>query len=95
MNAQDFLNDRAAHHVRFLFKSYLGMLEDLKNTHYIHFKKLKESLPENEALIKQADYFDDEFYQIYRKKVLDVGNSVLRDYYSELESLVVEFKFKN
>ena len=41
-----------------------------------------------------ADYFDENLYQIYRKKVLDIGNSVLRDYNSELEGLTVEFKFK-
>lgn len=94
MNAQDFLNDRAAHHVRFLFKSYLGLLEEIKKTHEIEFKKLEQSMPEKQSLIKQADYFDENYYQIYRKKILDIGNSVLRDYYNELDNLVVEFKFK-
>ena len=94
MNAQDFLNDRSDHHIRFLFKSYLMMLEDVKNAHDINFKKLYESMPENSDLIKMADYFDEEHYNNYRKKVLDIGNSVLREYYNELENLVVEFKFK-
>jgi uncharacterized protein YdaT len=51
-------------------------------------------MPEKQSLIKQADYFDENYYQIYRKKILDIGNSVLRDYYNELDNLVVEFKFK-
>jgi hypothetical protein len=42
-----------------------------------------------------ADYFDEEYYNQYRKKVLDIGNSVLRDYNSELENLIVEFRFKD
>jgi hypothetical protein len=94
MKAQDFLNDRAAHHVRFLFKSYLALLEELRKTHEIEFKKLRKSMPHKQDLIEQADYFNEDYYQIYRKKVLDIGNSVLRDYNSELEGLTVEFKFK-
>lgn len=95
MNAQDFLNDRAGHHIRFLFKSSLGLIEDLRKTHKIEFDKLKESIPdEYVSIVEQANYFDDDYYQIYRKKILDVGNSVLRDYNSELDTLTVEFKFK-
>ena len=95
MNAQDFLNSRAEHHVRFLFKSQLMMLEELKQHHDINFKKLKESVREQDkGLIEMADYLDDEYYQFFRKKILDIGNSVLREYYNELETLVVEFKFK-
>ena len=41
MKAQEFLNNRADHHIRFLFKFSLAMLEDLKNTHEINFNKLK------------------------------------------------------
>ena len=96
MNAKDFLNDRSDHHIKFLFKSFLGILEALQNNHAVNFKKLYESLPEEQhKLIKMADYFDETQYSHYRKKVLDIGNSVLRDYNSELETLTVEFKFKN
>jgi hypothetical protein len=73
----------------------LLILEDLKKTHEINFNKLYDELPkEYHSLINMADYFDEDYYQNYRKKVLDIGNSVLRDYNSELENLVVEFKFK-
>ena len=71
------------------------MLEDLKKTHEINFNKLYEELPdEQQGIINMADYFDEDYYQNYRKKILDIGNSVLRDYNSELENLTVEFKFK-
>ena len=50
---------------------------------------------ESQPLVEMADYFDEDHYEMYRKKILDIGNSVLRDYNSELENLTVEFKFRN
>ena len=95
MIAKEFLNERSDHHIRFLFKSFLGILEDLKNNHDINFSKLRDSIPqEHQDLIDMADYFDEEHFYNYRKKVLDIGNSVLRDYNSELDTLHVEFRFK-
>ena len=96
MIAKEFLNDRSGHHIRFLFKSFLQVLEEMQAVHEINFEKLYDSLPkENHSLIEMADYFDDEYYEIYRKRILDIGNSVLRDYNSELDNLTVEFRFKN
>jgi uncharacterized protein YaaW (UPF0174 family) len=67
----------------------------MKKTHEINFNKFKKNLPqEYHPIVDQADYFDDNYHSMYRKKVLDVGNSVLRDYNKELENLTVEFKFK-
>ena len=95
MIAKEFLNERSDHHIRFLFKSFLGILEDLKNNHDINFSKLRDSVPrEYQDLVDMADYFDEEHFYNYRKKVLDIGNSVLRDYNSELDTLHVEFRFK-
>ena len=95
MIAKEFLNERSDHHIRFLFKSFLGILEDLKNNHDINFSKLRDSAPhEYQDLIDMADYFDENHFHNYRKKVLDIGNSVLRDYNSELETLNVEFRFR-
>jgi hypothetical protein len=95
MKAQDFLNDRSDYYIRFLFKSFLNILEDLQSNHEVNFAKLYDSLPEEyHDLINMADYFDGDYFINYRKKVLDLGNSVLRDYHSEVENLTVEFKFK-
>ena len=45
------------------------MLEDLKKTHEINFNKLYEELPdEQHGIINMADYFDEDYYQNYRKK---------------------------
>ena len=89
MIAKEFLYDRSDHHIRYLFKSFLTTL------HEINFSKLYEHLPEEyQGIVEMADYFDKEHYEVYRKKILDIGNSVLRDYNNELETLTVEFKFK-
>lgn len=72
------------------------MLEDLQSRHEINFAKLYDNLPqEHHGIIEMADYFDEDYFTSYRKKILDLGNSVLRDYNSEVENLTVEFKFKN
>ena len=95
MIARQFLNERSDHHIRFLFKSFLAILEDLKKHHDINFDKLRESMPnEHQDLLDMADYLDEDFFNNYRKKILDIGNSVLRDYNNELETLNVEFRFK-
>lgn len=96
MKAQEFLNDRSDYYIRFMFKSFLNILEDLQSHHEINFGKLYDSTPsEYHDLINMSDYFDEDYFANYRKKVLDLGNSVLRDYNSEVENLTVEFKFKN
>ena len=67
----------------------------MQSIHEINFAKLYDNLPEEvQPIIEMADYFDEEHYELYRKKILDIGNSVLRDYNSELENLTVEFRFK-
>ena len=67
----------------------------MQSIHEINFAKLYDNLPaENHPIIEMADYFDEEHYELYRKKILDIGNSVLRDYNSELDNLTVEFRFK-
>ena len=68
----------------------------MQKVHEINFEKLYSNLPkESHSLIEMADYFDEDHYEMYRKKILDIGNSVLRDYNSELENLIVEFRFKD
>jgi len=94
MDAKEIFNKRSDRQIKFLFKSFLEILEEIQATHEINFDKLKDSLPEEyHELIEMADYFDESHYEIYRKKILDLGNSVLRDYNSELENFVIEFRF--
>ena len=80
--------------IKNLFKSFLYILEELKNDHDRNFGKLAEALPsEYLNIIKQADYFDDDQMFFLRKKVLDIGNDALRNQKEEFEKITVEFKF--
>lgn len=63
-----------------LFKRFIFLLEDLKNDHQQHFEKLRAVIPEEfRALVDQADYFDDNRYAYYRKRILDMGNETKRN----------------
>jgi hypothetical protein len=96
MEAKNFLEDRSEHHIRSLFVQFLNILEDIRDAHEINFGKLYKHLPEKyEGIVSMADYFDEDFFQQYRKRVLDIGNSALREHNTELEVLSVQFKFKS
>ena len=79
--------------IKGLFKSFLVLIEDLHKEHEINFSKLKDSLPEDQRLIVQADYFDEEKLKYLRKKILDMGNEVIRNNDSEIENFTISFKF--
>ena len=94
MDAQNFLAEKSDRALRALFRGFLIILEDINREHSINFGKLRDSLPEDIDLIDMADYFDEERFAAYRKKVLDLGNGILRDYQTELENFEVKFIFK-
>lgn len=93
MNATNIFAEANSKHIKGLFKSFLILIEDLHKDHEINFSKLKKSMPENEELIVQADYFDEEKLKYLRKKVLDMGNEVIRSNDSDLENFTISFKF--
>ncbi len=93
MNATDIFSETNHKHIKTLFKSFLILIEDLHKEHEINFNKLKKSLPEDERLIVQADYFDEDKLKYLRKKVLDMGNEVIRSNDSDLENFTISFKF--
>jgi len=68
-------------------------LEDLYTEHQINFNKLKKNIPEHENVINQADYFDKDKLQYYRKKILDIGNESIRESNSNFEKFTINFKF--
>lgn len=93
MQAKDFLCEKQNKSTKSLFKGFLVLLEDLYTEHQIHFKKLKENIPDHENTISQADYFDKDKLQYYRKKILDIGNESIRESNSDLEKFTINFKF--
>lgn len=63
-----------------LFKRFIYLLEDLREDHRINFDKLLQNIPEEfRAIVQQADYFDENKYAYYRKRVLDIGNETKRN----------------
>jgi len=62
-----------------IYKRFLELLEDLQEEHKIHFRKLRENMPEEfGAVVAQADYFTDSKMKHLRKRVLDCGNDAVR-----------------
>lgn len=62
-----------------LYKTFLIILEDLREENLDHFDKLYKAFPEKEDIIRQADYFTEERLSYLRKKVLDAGNDCIRN----------------
>ena len=68
MEAKEFLSDTVNGSTKNLFKKFLVLMEDLHAENQISFAKLKKHLPEHEAIIDQANYFDELKMQYLRKK---------------------------
>jgi ribonucleotide reductase alpha subunit len=96
MNAEKVLLERNKRNIKILFKSFLVLLEDLHKEHEINFSKLEDNIPEKyKSIVSQANYFDEEKLKYIRKKVLDMGNEMIRDNDNNLEHFIITFKFKN
>lgn len=96
MEAEKILLEKNKKNIKNLFKSYLVLIEDLHQEHRIHFGKLKSNMPTALGpIIEQADYFDESKLKYLRKKILDMGNEVMRDYDNNIEHFTISFKFNN
>tara|TARA_B110000305_G_C18969198_1_gene416328 strand:+ start:80 stop:364 length:285 start_codon:yes stop_codon:yes gene_type:complete len=94
MDAEKILLEKSKKNVKDLFKSYLVLLEDLHQEHNVHFNKLRKNMPQAlMPIIDQADYFDEDRLKYLRKKILDMGNEVIRDYDNNIEHFTISFKF--
>ena len=67
-----------------LSRNLLSILETLKFNHQTNFDKLYDNLPECGGIIDMANYFDNDYYERYRKLILDATNSTKRDLESNL-----------
>lgn len=73
-----------------LYKRYLNILEDLQEEHVSMLNKLNKDV--NLEKLKNVDYFDDNKYNYFRKKVLDLGNEALRDIEKNFDFLDLKIK---
>lgn len=71
-----------------LFKNYLFALEELVDAHDEAMNKLKDALPEDQKkFVDLADYLSDNKVEAIRKKVLGLGNDLIRDTHDTIDSL--------
>lgn len=75
-----------------LYKRHLEIIEDLKQEHKDFLNKIKNKIPQEE--LNNIDYFNDQKYNQIRKKILDSGNEVVRDFEKNIENLDVNLKLK-
>lgn len=59
-----------------LYKTFLELVEDIKNNHNIMLKKVADK--NGETYAKDINYFTNEYYEQLRKRVLDNGNDCNR-----------------
>ena len=71
------------------------MVEDMKKDHDFHYQKLYEHIPkEYHDHIDMANHFTAEKVSWIRKRILDYGNSSIRNLQEELENYQISFIFK-
>ena len=73
-----------------LYKRHIEIIEDVKMDHRIFLNKIKNRIPEEE--LNNLDYFNDQKYNLIRKKILDSGNEVIRDFEKSIENLEISLK---
>lgn len=83
----------AIRRVKLLFKFMLEMLAEIKTEHEISVKKLDCTLQDIEKFIKEkhgvdvplrqlvrhSDFLDEDKSKLYRKRILDYGNALVRE----------------
>ena len=72
------------------YKHQLNIVEDLREDHKQFVHKL--STIANKEHIKNMDYFDEDKYNYIRKKVLDNGNEIYREFEKVFEQLDINLK---
>lgn len=92
MEAKDFLQFALEREIRVLYKRQLENFEDLLVQHNVSFQKLMDSLPEQQAILIQANYLDEASSAHFRKRILDAGNAALRASQLEINKFDILFK---
>jgi len=72
------------------YKQQLNIVEDLRKDHQSFLKKLYTLAPKEH--IKNMDYFDEDKYNYIRKKILDNGNEIYREFEKVFEQLDINLK---
>lgn len=93
VDPKDVLRFQLDRNVRLLFREQLMLLEDLGKEHDTALSKLNDALPEQyRHYLDLADYLTPDRGQQLRKRVLDRGNDVLRNFEELLKQFEIRFK---
>jgi hypothetical protein len=96
MQAKDSLNQRQRRFVTSLFKEFLEILGEVKESHDEYFGNLMDNLPkEYVPVLAVGNPLSDDKFMRLRKKVLDKGNDVIRDHEIELDHYTISFCFNS
>ena len=72
------------------YKHQLNIIEDLRQEHRSFVNKV--STLTSKEHIKNMDYFDEDKYNYIRKKVLDSGNEINREFEKVFEQLDINLR---
>lgn len=75
------------------YKRHLTVIEDMATEHSVMMRKLEDHV--DPKILKNIDYFNKEKYNYIRKKTLDAGNEVIRDFEKNIDLLDIKLKNKN
>ena len=76
-NIKDILSFQIHRNIINLYKRYLNLIEDIQEEHINMLNKLNKKI--DQETLKNVDYFDENKYNYYRKKILDLGNETIRE----------------
>ena len=92
-SAKELLRFQTYKEITYLYKRYLTIVEDLREEYKGMIQKLEENVSEeNQALIRVANFLDENRFALIRKRVLDSGNEAIRAMEQQIEKFKVEFE---
>lgn len=89
-NIRDYILFQINRHIVNLYKRYLNLIEDLQEEHINMLNKLNKKI--DLETLKNLDYFDENKYNYFRKRILDLGNETLREIDKNFEFLDLNVK---
>lgn len=89
------LKESSSEEIKYLFKGFLQILEDIKEDHDSAMNKLMDNFPELKKVLIVNNSFDENKMQRLRKRVLDLGNDTIRKNNSHVERIYLNLKFKH
>ncbi len=92
-SAKELLRFQTFKEITYLYKRYLMVVEDLREEYKGMIQKLEENVSEeDQALVRVANFLDENRFALIRKRILDSGNEAIRSMEQHIEKFKVEFE---